>query len=87
MKRISHSVERPRFIDMQTDTILNGILALLVAERDGTSWRPTERLLAQAGLTDEHIAMLTGRDPALLDQLPTTAFGHSALGGAPARPT
>jgi hypothetical protein len=71
---------------MQTDTILNGILALLVAERDGTSARPTERILADAGLTDEHIAMLTGRDPARLDQRPATAFGHSVLGGAPADP-
>ena len=69
---------------MQTDTILNAILALLVAERDGTSGRPTERLLAEVGLTDEHIAMLTGRNPARLDQPPATAFGHSALNGAPA---
>ena len=71
---------------MQTETILNGIPALLVAERDGTTGRPTERILADAGLTDEHIAMLTGRDPARLDQPPATAFGHSAVGGASAEP-
>jgi hypothetical protein len=71
---------------MQTETILNGILALLVAERDGTTGRPTERILADAGLTDEHIAMLTGRDPARLDQPPATAFGHFAVGGASAEP-
>jgi hypothetical protein len=63
---------------MQTDTILNGMLALLVAQRDGTDGRPTERILAAAGLTDDHIASLTGRDPAGLDRPPTTAFGHSA---------
>ena len=67
---------------MQTDTILNAILALLVAERDGTRARPTERIVAEAGLTDEHIAMLTGRNPSRLDQPPATAFGHSALSGA-----
>lgn len=70
---------------MQTDTILNGILAVLIAERDGPGRRPTERVLAEAGLTDEHIAMLTGRDPAHLDQPPVTAFGHSAIASAPAR--
>jgi hypothetical protein len=64
---------------MRTETILNGILALLVAERDGSGGRPTERILAGAGLTDDHIAMLTGRDPARLDEPPVTAFGHSAL--------
>lgn len=63
---------------MQTDTILNGILALLVAQRDGADERPTERILADAGLTDDHIASLTGRDPAQLAQPPVTAFGHSA---------
>ena len=62
---------------MQTDAILNGILALLVAERDGTKGRTTERILADAGLADEHIARLTGRDPARVDQPPVTAFGHS----------
>jgi hypothetical protein len=41
--------------------------------------------LAEAGLTDEHIAMLTGRDPARLDQPPVTAFGHAAIASAPAR--
>jgi hypothetical protein len=61
---------------MQTDTILNGILALLVAQRDGRTDRPTERLLADAGLTGEQIAALTGRDPAQLDRPPATAFGQ-----------
>jgi len=60
---------------MQTDTILNGILALLVAQRDGSDRRPTARILAEAGLTDEHIATLTRRDPAP----PATAFGHAAV--------
>jgi hypothetical protein len=66
-------------MNMQTDMILNAILALLVAERDGTSKRGTERILAQVGLTDEQIAALTGRDPARLDQPPAIAFGHCAL--------
>jgi len=70
---------------MQTDTILNGILAVLIAERDGPGGRPTERILAEAGLGDEHIAMLTGRDPVRLDQPPVTAFGHAAGASAPAR--
>jgi hypothetical protein len=65
---------------MQTDTILNGILALLVSQRDGADERPTERILADAGLTDDHIASLTGRDPARLAQPPVTAFGHSHAG-------
>jgi hypothetical protein len=65
---------------METDTILNAILALMVAERDGTSGRRTERILAEAGLSDEHIATLTGRDPARLDQPPAIAFGHSLRG-------
>jgi hypothetical protein len=64
---------------MQTETILNGILAVLVAERDRSDSRPTERILAQAGLTDEHIAQLTGRDPARLSEPPVTAFGHAAV--------
>ena len=38
---------------MQTDTILNGILALLVAQRDGDAGRPTERILADAGPSDD----------------------------------
>lgn len=71
---------------MHTDTILNGILALLVADRDGADGRPTERILADAGLTDEHIAMLTGPDPARLGRPPVTAFGHSALSGAAVNP-
>jgi transcription initiation factor IIE alpha subunit len=70
---------------MQTDTILNGILAVLIEDRDGPSGRSTVRVLAEAGLTDEHIAMLTGRDPARLDQPPVTAFGHAAVASAPAR--
>jgi hypothetical protein len=64
---------------MQTDTILNGILALLVAQRDGSDGRPTARVLADAGLTDDHIARLTGRDPAPLGEPPVTAFGHAAV--------
>jgi|1186.fasta_scaffold970569_1 hypothetical protein len=63
---------------MRTDTILNGILAVLVAERDGLGGRPTERILSEAGLSDQHIATLTGQDPARLDQPPVTAFGHAA---------
>ena len=70
---------------MQTDTILNGILAVLIAQRDGPGGRPTERILAEAGLTDEHIAMLTGRDRARLDQPPVTAFGHAAIASAPVK--
>jgi hypothetical protein len=69
---------------MQTDTLLYAILALLVAERDGISGRPTERILADAGLTDEHIAILTGRDRARRERPPAIAFGHSAMGGASA---
>jgi hypothetical protein len=69
---------------MQTDSILNGILAVLIEDRDGPSGRSTVRVLAEAGLADEHIAMLTGRDPARLDQPPVTAFGHTAIAGAPA---
>jgi hypothetical protein len=70
---------------MQTETILNGILALLVAHREAADARPTERILAQAGLSDEHIAQLTGRDPARLAQPPVAAFGHSEL-SRPAAP-
>ena len=70
---------------MQTETILNGILALLVAQREAADARPTERILADAGLSDEHIARLTGRDPARLAQPPAAAFGHSAL-SRPAAP-
>ena len=70
---------------MQTDTILNSILALLVAERDVTSGRSTERILADAGLTAKHIAILTGRDPAQLEQPPVAAFGHCALTARPRR--
>jgi hypothetical protein len=61
---------------MQTETILNGILALLVAERDGARERRTERILADAGLTGDQIAALTGRDPARLERSPATAFGQ-----------
>jgi hypothetical protein len=61
---------------MQTETILNGILALLVAMRDGARERPTERILADAGLTGDHIAALTTRDPARLEGPPATAFGQ-----------
>ena len=70
---------------MQTDTILHGILAVLIAERDGPGGRPTERILAEAGLSAEQIAMLTGRDLARLDEPPVTAFGHAASASAPAR--
>ena len=34
---------------MDTDTIVSGILALLVAERDGADGRMTERILADVG--------------------------------------
>jgi hypothetical protein len=57
---------------MQTDTILNGILAILVAERDGDE-RSTADVLAGAGLTGEHIATLTA---ARSDEAPVAAFGH-----------
>jgi hypothetical protein len=70
---------------MQTETILNGILALLVAQREAADARPTERILAAAGLSDEHVAQLTGRDPARLAQPPVAAFGHSDL-SRPAAP-
>jgi hypothetical protein len=63
---------------MQTDTILNGILALLVADRDRSDGRSTTRILAEAGLTGEHIAMLTGRDPDRPAEPPATAFGQHA---------
>jgi hypothetical protein len=61
---------------MQTETILTGILALLVAERDGAKERATERILADAGLTGDQIAALTGRDAARLERPPATAFGQ-----------
>jgi hypothetical protein len=64
---------------MQTETILNGILALLVAQREEADARPTERILTDAGLSEDHVARLTGRDPARLAQPPVTAFGHSDL--------
>jgi hypothetical protein len=70
---------------MHTETILNGILALLVAQREAADARPTERILAAAGLSDEHVAQLTGRDPARLAQPPVAAFGHSDL-SRPAAP-
>jgi len=70
---------------MQTETTLNGILALLVAQRDGADARSTERILAGAGLDDEQIAMVTGRDPARLAQPPAAAFGHSDV-SRPAAP-
>jgi hypothetical protein len=70
---------------MQTETILNGILALLVAQREAADARPTERILTEAGLGERHIAQLTGRDPARLVQPPATAFGHSDL-SRPATP-
>jgi hypothetical protein len=60
---------------METTTLLSAILALLVAGRDGTA-RPTERILADFGLTAEQIAMLTGREPARLQQPPQAAFGQ-----------
>jgi hypothetical protein len=63
---------------MQTDTILKGILALLVAERDGSGGRSTARLLADAGLTGDDIAMVTGRDPAQFDAPPVAAFGQAS---------
>lgn len=62
---------------MRTDTILNGILALLVAQRDATAG-PTGGILADAGLSDEHIALLGGRDSART-QAPVTAFGASCV--------
>jgi len=46
-----------------------------VTRSDGTA-RPTERILAESGLTAEQIAMLTGRDPARLEQPPQAAFGQ-----------
>src|SRR6187200_2506124 len=84
-RRISHAAAASRCMDMQTDEIVNGILAVLIAEREGPGGRPTERILAGAGLTDQHIAMLTGRNPARLDERPVTAFGHAALARASAR--
>ena len=63
---------------------LSGILALLVAEREGGGSRRTERILTAAGLSDEQIAAVTGRDVrevrAIIDNatmVPVTASGHS----------
>jgi hypothetical protein len=68
---------------------LSGILALLVAEREqreGGEARRTEPLLARAGLSDDQIGALTGRDArhvrALIDadtKIPAAAWGHTAL--------
>jgi hypothetical protein len=47
------------------ETSLNGILALLVADRDqdaNRGARRTERILAGVGFGDEQIAAFTGRD-------------------------
>ncbi len=68
---------------------LNGILALLIAEREpreGAAPRRTERILAGAGLSDDQIAALTGRDArqvrATIDadtRVANTAWGHSVI--------
>jgi hypothetical protein len=68
---------------------LNGILALLVAEREqhgNRGARRTELVLAGAGLSDDQIAVLTGHDArqvrAVIDgatALPATASGHSVI--------
>ena len=47
------------------ETSLNGILALLVADREhdaNRGARRTERILAGVGFSDDQIAALTGRD-------------------------
>jgi hypothetical protein len=65
---------------------LSGILALVVAEREGGGSRRTERILADAGLSDDQIGALTGRDArqvrAIIDsatKVPVTASGHWAI--------
>jgi hypothetical protein len=68
---------------------LNGILALLVAEREqhgNRGGRRTELILAGAGLGDDRIAALTGRDArqvrAVIEgatEVPATASGHSVI--------
>ena len=54
------------YIDgVDQETALNGILALLVADREqdaSRGARRTERILAGVGFSDEQIAALTGRD-------------------------
>jgi len=50
---------------VNSETVLNGILALLVADREqrpDRGARRTEWILAAVGLSDEQIAALTGHD-------------------------
>lgn len=50
---------------VDSETALNGILALLVAEREQRAdrgARRTERILAAVGFSDDQIAALTGHD-------------------------
>ena len=71
------------------ETTLNGILALLVAEREQRAdrgARRTERILAAVGLGDDQIAALTGHDVRRVraiiesaDEVPATATGHSVI--------
>jgi hypothetical protein len=72
---------------VSSEAALNAILALLVAERAGGGSRRTERILSGAGLSDDQIAALTGRDArqvrAIIDnetEVPATAWGHWTAG-------
>ena len=72
---------------VDSETALNGILALLVAEREhrpNGGDRRTERILAGVGVSDDQIAALTGHDVrqvraniASANEVPATASGHS----------
>jgi hypothetical protein len=59
---------------MRNETILNGILALMVAEREERG-RPSARILTRAGLDHERLAALTGERA----ERPTTAFGQRSV--------
>jgi hypothetical protein len=74
---------------VDSQTALNGILALLVAEREQRAdrgARRTERILAAVGLSDDQIAALTGHDVrgvrAIIEsanQVPATPSWHSVI--------
>jgi len=52
----------PTTLALGTEAALRGILALLVAERQDQGIERAEQILGRAGLGDEQIASLTGRD-------------------------
>jgi hypothetical protein len=80
-------IDHARGVDWETT--LNGILALLVAEREQRADRGArriEQILAAAGLGDGQIAALTGHDVrrvrAIIEsanEVPATASGHSVI--------